>query len=486
MRDGYLALTAFVAGLCIMGLEILGFRMFAPYFGYSVYVSGTLIGVVMIALSVGYFVGGMWADKKPDFSVVFHLIIGSVIYLVVIALLYIPLLSYLSGISIIWGTFIGGFVIFGPPMLLLSMVSPYIVKLIAHAKTVGMASGKVSGIATAGSIIGTFLTTFFLIPFFGTYATLIIMIVMLLVIAVIGLVSKNKLYLTTLLILLAFSVTPHVTDAQEVKFNEESLYNTVKVEYSEEGSYSLRLNSNRWLQTRYNLKDNLSYTYVDFMTVGSLIAKPKKALVLGMGAGSSVQHLLKFSEADVTALEIDQLVVDVSHIYFNVPEKDPRLRIVVDDARPFLKKDTEMYDLIELDMYHGGIFVPFYVVTEEFFTLTHDRLNEDGILVMNVYAPEDHPDKMILVDSIAKTMSQVYPSIYFIETNFNVLLIASKKATDLNYIRKEILSATIHPALVKRIAGIDRAINTYTPSSNAIVLTDDKAPIEQLTYELVK
>src|SRR3989338_7008809 len=130
MKEAYLQITAFVAGALVIILEILGFRMFAPYFGYSVYVSGMLICIVLVALSIGAYVGGVLADKKPEYTFLFQTLLVADVYLFLIALFYSKLLAWLSALNVFTGTLWASLILFAPPMLLLGIVSPFLVKLI--------------------------------------------------------------------------------------------------------------------------------------------------------------------------------------------------------------------------------------------------------------------------------------------------------------------------------------------------------------------
>ena len=397
MQETYLQITAFVTGALVMILEILGFRMFAPYFGYSVYVSGMLIGIVLVAMTIGAYLGGVWADKRPSFSFLFKLLLAADVYLFLIAFFYGSLLGWLSALGVLAGTFWASMIIFAPPMLLLGLVTPFIVKLIAKEHNIGLTVGKVTAVGTLGSIIGTFLVTFYLIPVLGTHITLYATSAVLLVVSVTALLFEHKAYGLFIGLIFLFNPIP-VRSEGNIVFQTESAYNLVKVVSAGSRLY-LKLNDDRWLQSSHSDSDTTGL-YYDYLNLGPLLAKGKDILILGMAGGTSAMQFRNFFDANVEGVDIDPKVVEASHAYFNVPRDDPKLKIIVDDARPFLSKSDKKYDVIEVDMYQGGIYVPFYVVTQEFFQLVYTHLKEGGVMVMNVYSPTQYDAEARILQAV--------------------------------------------------------------------------------------
>jgi MFS family permease len=152
-------------------LEVLGFRLFAPYFGSSVYVTGTLVGIVLAALSLGYLIGGTLADRRPEERVMYAAILAAAVYLAVMLLVYRALLEAFQTWGLVAGTLAAASTIFVPPMLALSIVSPYLVRLAAVHERIGSVAGRMFAVSTVGSIAGSFLATFVLVPQLGSHAT---------------------------------------------------------------------------------------------------------------------------------------------------------------------------------------------------------------------------------------------------------------------------------------------------------------------------
>ena len=183
-----LYLTSFLTGFIVLSLEILGFRMLSPYFGYSIYTSGSLIGIILSSLTIGYYLGGILADKNKDINLMFKLILIADIYLFLIGIFYNKVFLYFSKFNLVYGTILSSIIIFTLPIILLSIVSPYLIKLLSSDNNVGRTTGKISALSTIGNISGVFITTFIFIPNIGTHKTIYILAILLLIISLLWLV----------------------------------------------------------------------------------------------------------------------------------------------------------------------------------------------------------------------------------------------------------------------------------------------------------
>lgn len=476
MREAMLILIAAITGALVMMLEILGFRMFAPYFGYSIYVSGMLIGMVLIALSIGAYLGGFLADKHPDPKTLFATLLIADLYLFAIAYFYGRILQWLGSLSAISGSFWASLILFAPPMLLLGIVSPYLVKLAAMAQNVGMAVGKITAWGTFGSIVGTFAVTFWLIPALGTHLTLYLCAALLLLLILTTTLTRSRWYGLALLMLLLFNPQP-VQSEENIVYQVESPYNLVKVVESGDKRY-LKLNHRDLWQTVQDTQQLTTGYYYDLLNIAPLIADGTDTLILGFAGGISAMQFRALFDAEVDGVEIDPAVVEAAHRYFGVPRDDPKLQVFVDDARPFLQKSLKRYDVIEIDMYQGGEYVPFYVLTQEFFALVQQHLKPNGVAVMNLYARTTANPKADLRTAIGSTMATAFPSVYVLSTNDNHILFALAAPTDLATLNSRLERHTEQYADLVRAA--KQNIQPFTP--NGRVLTDDDAPIEQMTF----
>ena len=128
----------------------------------------------------------------------------------------------------------------------------------------------------------------------------------------------------------------------------------------------------------------MTRAYWDYYCLGPLIMEnAKNALILGMGAGTSVRQFLHFwKDLQIDAVEIDPVIAQVATDMFNLPEQHDKLNVIIDDARVFLQtKPSKSYDIIEIDIFQGGVFIPFYLATQEFFSLCNKRLKPGGMMI---------------------------------------------------------------------------------------------------------
>jgi len=196
-----LYVVCFVAGMFVMTLEMLGFRLLAPYFGYSIYVWGSLIGIIMLALSCGYIIGGSVADRYPHPPILFGMIFFAGLLTAIISFFYRPILIFCQSLGLISGSIAATILLFAGPLIFLSSVSPFLIRLLVKENKVGTIAGRIYSLSTVGSIFGTFLASFLLIPSLGSHKTLIITVISLVLIGAGGLTfSKMKFALLGLIL----------------------------------------------------------------------------------------------------------------------------------------------------------------------------------------------------------------------------------------------------------------------------------------------
>jgi spermidine synthase len=204
-----------------------------------------------------------------------------------------------------------------------------------------------------------------------------------------------------------------------------------------------------------------------------------------MGAGGSIRMTrLTAPDIEIDAVEIDPLVVEAADRFFGLRAEPNRLRIHVADARPWLARSRASYDLIHVDLYHGGPYVPFYLVTEEFFRLVRARLAPDGLLMMNVY--DLGAEREILSATVA-TLRRVYPSVLVLSrADQNHILFAFPQARSLDSIRAQLQEAAQGQGgiadLARRAA---TSLQEFIPAAGTPVFTDDHAPIEEFTRRML-
>lgn len=475
--------TAMVTGAVIMGLEILAFRLYAPYFGYSIYVWGTMISVVMAALSAGYALGGWLADRRRSDLPLYAIVLSSGVYQLVIVFVVRRLLVSLSQAGEFTGTAVASLIIFAPPMTALATTSPYLIRLLARTGQVGLTAGKVYALATLGSMAGILSSAFWLIPQFGTRTTLEVLCAISVVIGVAGLVVTSRAALVLLLSLGALLAVPRPRLSPGEVWRAESAYNMVRVIHSR-GYWLLALNDGRYAHT--TRKDGYIYsgTYQDDFVLGPLLVRARRLLVLGMGAGGSIAVTRPAApEIQVDAVEIDPKVVEAATRYFGIDPQAAWLRIHEADARPWLMRDRASYDLVHVDLYHGGPYVPFYLVTKEFFELARARMVPEGLLLMNVYdlSPEHE-----LLNATGATLRHVFPTVGVLSRpDGNHILLGFSRARSVDSIRAQLLKFHGEDALEGLARQAALTVRELLPPDHSPVFTDDHAPVEEMTRRML-
>lgn len=501
----YLYLTAFVTGAVIMGLEMLGFRLFAPFFGYTIYVWGSLIGMVMMALTLGYTIGGRLADRSGKLSLLYILILVAALYLLPIYYFFPKLVAPMLGWHLIPATLMTSLLAYGVPMVCLSVTSPFIIGVSAKSGNIGTTAGKVYAISTAGSILGTFLTAFYLVPSFGTKKTLLFCFILLLLISLLGLFKSfgKKAFFVLGLIPLGF--LPHHDYYQDlltqgkknILYHGESKYSHIfiledpftnlitlhsKLAIAESALYRHRILSGRFL-------------FWDFFTLGPILRPATEELLfMGVAGGSSLRQLLYFfPQLTIDAVELDEKMIQASKDILGLKESD-RLRLHIADARPFLMRSNQKYGAVGIDISGAGLNVPFYAASLEFYTLVRNHMREDGVLIMNISGPGE---------ALMNTVASVFPSVFRLEESS--ILIAFPHAVPLEEVKAKFREwnvfqmevaledpyhlTEVNPQEEKFAFGdlLVKAWETVIPISfnpKEWVLSDDLSPIEQISYQL--
>jgi spermidine synthase len=475
--------TATLTGAIVMAMELTAFRLYAPYFGNSIYVWGSMISVVMLALAGGYGLGGWIADRSPDDAVLYFIILGSGIYQLLIVFLERALLLRLFNAGDFVGPTFATVIIFGPAMAALAMTSPFVIRLLARTGHVGIAVGRVFALSTAGSIAGVLGTSFYLVPKFGTRMTMEILCGASIAIGAGGLMMRRRAAVLCALPAMLLFVVPEVRVPAGLIWSGESAYNRILV-VETDGYRSLVLNSTHFFQTIAKVGSPNSGFYLDEFALGPLIVPAKNLLVLGMGGGRSIEVTRAVARGiDVDAVEIDPEVVRVAREFFGLPQNDPKLHVHIADARPWLAEYGAKSDLVHIDLFQGGPYVPFYLTTVEFFRLVRARMTDGGLLMVNVY---DVSATHELLDAMGATIREVFPSVEMLSTpggNHILFAFAEKRALAETVMR---LEQSAGPAWVQELA--QKAAGEmveFEPRAGAVILTDDKAPIEEMTRRML-
>jgi spermidine synthase len=419
--------VAFVTGAIVMSFEMLGSRYLNPYFGSGIYTWAALISTVLIALTAGYFLGGALADRTVSPALLaLTVIIGSVYLLALPSFAPAVLEAVLAAIDDIrLGSLMSALALMFFPVTFLGMYSPFAIRLLLRsAQHSGRVSGAVYGISTAGAIVGTLGTTFVLIPAIGSRA-ITLALGTLGLLAGLGLLALARRRAATALVVIAL-VAPSVPVARADSLIDDAVragllaradgrVAHVETEYNDvfitkrghQLVMSFQIKGWDYTESVSNLldPDDLPLRYAQVMTIATIYPEaPRRILMLGLGGGSISTYLGRFMpEAAITTVEIDPGVITAAKTYFGLRESE-RMRYRAGDGRVFLNRDSERYDLILVDAYRGG-YVPFHLLTREFYGLVKQRLAPGGAAAFNVH------DGSKLYASTIKTLGEVFAAI---------------------------------------------------------------------------
>ena len=485
LRKALWLTTALLCGFVVMALELAAFRLYAPYFGYSIYVWGAMIAVMMGALAAGYAAGGSLADRSGSDQPLYLTILLAALYQAVI---FIYARNILAGIAD-WGELAGPLMatvaVFAPPVAALAAAGPFVTRLLARAGHVGSAAGKVSALCTLGSIGGVVATSFWIVPHWGTRAALLVSCALTSGVATAGLLPRRRAAAGLgALALMMIVPAPLWPSRDGTVLLSESPYNLVRV-VREGDSLMLMLNDGLGAQTiRTRPGARAGYYYADFGLAPLLTPHPRHVLVLGMGGGESIASTrLTAPHALIDAVEIDPKVIDAADRLFGVRAERDRLRIFRADARPWLAAHAGRYDVVQIDLYHGGPYVPFYLATAEFYTRVKAHLADDGVVVLNVF--DGGADRSILLSTEA-TLQSVFPGVVCYEHGpgtFVVFAFASKRSPQ--DLRMLLSSPSVAPELAPAAAHAAATVREAVVPAGTMLFTDDRAPIEEMTRRML-
>lgn len=481
-----LAALVFVVGASSLGAEIAAARLLAPYFGASTIVWANTIGVVLVALSIGYWFGGRYADRHPHLRSLCLLVLGASLLIAVIPFAARPFLDFsveaFDSVSI--GTFAGSLfgvlVLVAVPVTMLGAASPWAVRLaVGERGTTGEVVGRLYAISTAGSLLGTMISALLLIPLLGTQRTFIVFALALALVASIGIGWRALVVPAALAVVLMAPVgTIKGSGEGEVLYEAETTQQYARVVERDDGTRVLELNEGQAVHSLYRPGRYLTGDYWDghlVLPAAAAAEPPRRIAILG-NAGGTVARAFGhyFPQTAVDAVEIDPELTELGERFLGL--HNSRMTVYEEDARPWLRAADGGYDAIMVDAYRQP-YIPFYLTTEEFFALTRERLAPGGVTIVNVGHPEGGDE---LERVLGRTMAASFPRVlrYPIEDT-NTLLVGGGENLSAARLRADAdqLPADLQP-LAREAAA---ALAPRLPGGE--VYTDDHAPVEWLIDE---
>lgn len=421
-----LEFAVFMSGAAVMIFELVGSRITAPYIGTSIYAWSSLIGVILASLSVGYFVGGRYADSRPSLKPLATILLLAAVAIALTATIkdFIALLitGWVSALEL-KSVFIA-LLLFAPASFLFGMVSPYALRLRLHdVDRSGKTVGNLSALSTVGSIVGTFLAGFVIIPHFGSTHSLMLLSFILLLTAL-NLMSGTRPWKApkTLLVVLVslLGLAQLVALAEEKIFvaNIDTLYNRIMLLQTTDHATQkpiLALATDPYgLQAAMftDGTDDLVFDYTKFYRLFShFVPQPKDVLMLGGGAYTYPRDFLKrFPEAKADVVEIDPGMTEVAQAYFGFTQPS-NMSIYHQDARLFINENTKQYDAILMDVFNSAPVIPFHLTTKEAVRRVYQSLREGGVVMVNLVSAIDGEQGKFARAEYA-TYQAVFPQVY--------------------------------------------------------------------------
>lgn len=487
-----------LSGAVLMSLEILGSRVLAPSYGSSVYVWGSLITVFLTALAVGYALGGRLADRGPDLSVL-SLIFALAAVLILPSVVLAPrLLDFLSrgGWDVRWSSLVAALVLFLPPSLAMGMVSPFAVRVaVRDIENVGSVAGGYSALSTAGSIVGTLLTAFVLIPSFPLQGLLLGLAGTLAFCAFLTIGSRVAFTAASLAavacVATGFSRRPGEITEAKVLLSRDTAYHHIQV---------LEMDRKRFIRF-----DNLTQggIFLDqpersvfgydeaFFAAWALNPAIRRVCVIGLGAGTFPRRLAQLlPNTVIESVEIDPAVAQIARDYFQFPETSQN-GVTIVDGRVFLTQEREPYDLIVLDAFNATG-VPFHLTTREFFEVVKSRLTPRGVIAGNYIGKLMGRDSQLFWAAY-RTVRRRFGQVYLMNSEIasgkrsfqgNLILLATRTADPISvedFRRKaEELAQRWN---LRYLPGFAAAmVHSPDPPPGIPELTDEYSPVEALQH----
>lgn len=492
----------FTSGVAVMGLEMSASRLIAPYFGTTLSVWTSLIGLVLLFLTVGYYLGGALADRFPS-----RFALGLITLIAGLIALGLPFYSravltaawkLTPQLGILGGSFLGTFALFAVPMALLGCVCPFAMKLtILDLGRTGRSAGRIYALSAVGSVAGTFLPAMVTIPRLGVQRSIMLFGAALVVAALLLMARLRWAPAAAALAAFAIPLQPLLPVKGAIAVRE-SPYNYLQVVEipTEEGGF-LRLLIVDWGGfSVYQPGVFRTHEYYDYLLLAPLMRERppsrwlKRVLIIGLGAGTASKQITQcYGPVAIDGVEIDPAIVDLGRKLFAMNEKNLRVRVT--DGRAFLAGAKEPYDWVIVDAYQGSD-IPFHLTTKEFFQQLREHMSPEGVLSINVawWRPDDRE----LLERLAATVGTAFPRVVVLpgisEHSGAVLLAGGEDfAPDHLMANVRVVGHQGLDEIAREVLGPeppDLVPATIGPKDRLRAFTDDRAPVEEIADRMYR
>lgn len=478
--------TLFLSGSVGMVLEIVGSRLLAPYFGNSIFIWTSLIGVILGFMSLGYFLGGKLADKRSD-----YLTMNSLLFFAAVSIFFVYLFDKLLLPQIFWSgdtkyvSVLISMLLFAAPSTFLGMITPYATRLrIKDLTNSGSIIGRLYAVSTFGSIFGTFIAGFVLITLIGSENIILWLSLVIALLSTFYLGKGSSKRVTVAILFLALNLSCITTKSLrnfvdiDTIYDRYGIYDIPATADSRPMRYLTRTHASAESGIYTDVNDDLVFEYTKFYRLADIFNNsPSRSLVIGGGAMTQpVDILRRYPESHVDVVEIDGQLIDIAKKYFDYHDV-PNISIHVGDGRMYLNSNKTKYDFIFLDAFKSNESIPFQLTTKESLKKCDLSLTDRGIVFANIISSLDGESSKFL-NSEYLTFKSVFPRVYvYAVTNStdskaiqNYVLIGSKVDTE-----KPMVTTDLE---LRKYLGNDISSDSRL-GANGIVLTDDFAPVEQ-------
>lgn len=397
MKKYLLEITVFVCGALSMILELVAARILSPYVGSSNLIWTIIIGVMLTSMSIGYWIGGKRADKNPSMSQLSILLLIGAIMTSFIPILETVVVKGLTQVSdnLVIVAFIAAAIVFGLPSFVVATVSPFAVKLKdKQLENVGEVAGRTSSLSTIGSIAGTFLAGFFLIPTFGVRWIILGITILLLVLSILLFEKKDKKYILFIVIITILTLALQFIGKVLFEKQNPEILEDVDSEYSRIWVKQIQANGTNYktLQVDTGLESyidektgEMGAKYLYYYDLPSYYLKDATSTLMIGGAAYTypTHYFAKYQDKTMDVVEIDKKMTQIAIEQFGLDTSNERLKIYHQDGRSFLNTTDNHYDVILIDAFKGEN-APFELTTYEAMQHAKNILNENGMVITNV------------------------------------------------------------------------------------------------------
>lgn len=409
MKKYKLEIIVFLAGAIGMGLELIAARVLSPYVGSSNVVWTSIIGIILASMSLGYWLGGKKADKDANIDQLSNILLFAAVSTSAIPILETLIVKQFAGIigNLIITAILCAIIVFSIPSFILAMISPFAVKIKSKEDNeIGSLSGRISSLSTIGSIIGTFLMGFVLIPNIGITNINIGVTLLLVIISVLAREKRDKKYLYTtilmvciMLILILLGKWVFKLTNPDILLDTDSQYSRIWVKQiaTERTTYKT-LQVDTGLESYINSgTGEMGAKYLRFYDLFEYFNKDAQNTLLIGGAAYTypIHYLDKYENKTIDVVEIDDKMTQIAIEQFGLNINEPRLKVYNQDGRSYLNYSENKYDTILIDAFKG-VNAPFELTTYEALVNARNMLNENGIVLTNIISSVEGKDSKFI------------------------------------------------------------------------------------------